>query len=161
MRPGRDVEHLSHSSAEVKKRVELRLYPLWDFMTCYREIFIFFNRCMVWRVRWCLFSWLSWKPPVWTGGGILVFVFLYSVFEKRLALINTYWSTLEMHSETPVGNEIKWQILGLTVTRISVIICNNSERYWSFILHVQCTISRSRYGHISDLSETYDSSNGF
>jgi len=41
MRPGRDVEHPPPFSAEVKKRVELRLYPLWDFMTFYREIFIF------------------------------------------------------------------------------------------------------------------------
>jgi len=41
-----------------------------------------------------------------------------------------------MPTKTPVGNEIKWQILGLTDIRISVTICNNSERYWSFILHV-------------------------
>ena len=33
-RPGRGVNYPPSSSAEVKDRVELYLFPLWDFMTC-------------------------------------------------------------------------------------------------------------------------------
>jgi hypothetical protein len=40
-RPGRGVDHPLPSSAEVKERVELYLYPLWAFVTCYRVNFTF------------------------------------------------------------------------------------------------------------------------
>jgi len=40
-RPGRGVDHPSPSSAEVKDRVELYLYPLWVFVACSRVTFTF------------------------------------------------------------------------------------------------------------------------
>jgi hypothetical protein len=39
--PGRGVDHPPLSSAEVKEKVELYLYPLWAFMACSRVTFTF------------------------------------------------------------------------------------------------------------------------
>ena len=40
-RPGRRVDHPPPYSAEVKERVELHLYHIWAFVTCYRVNFTF------------------------------------------------------------------------------------------------------------------------
>ena len=40
-RPERGVDHPPLSSAEVRGRVELHLYSLWDFVTCSRVNFTF------------------------------------------------------------------------------------------------------------------------
>jgi len=46
-RPGRGVDHLSPSSAQIKERVEVSRLPLWTFVACSTVNFTFTLQCAI------------------------------------------------------------------------------------------------------------------
>jgi hypothetical protein len=75
-RPGRGVDHLPPSSAEVEGRVELYIRsPLWAFVACSRVIFTFTSELYLKRFH-------TWLSNISLRFILILFLHLLTLFSK-------------------------------------------------------------------------------
>jgi hypothetical protein len=80
-RPGRGVNYAQSSSAEVKDRVELYLFPLWDFMTCSRHNLHFTIINIVGTASWRetgKWNWCAFLSDFWEDTKMIIFIFHFT-----------------------------------------------------------------------------------